>query len=96
MPKFFRRSDNSLSFFRKTPGKTYWIGVKKIKIHPDFLQSTIRKDKFARKKEHYLNTGEFESPIVLSSNNTLLDGYSSYLIAKDFGLEKVPVMYEVI
>ena len=38
-------------------------------------------------------TGEFESPILLNRNFELIDGYTSYIIAKTENLHKVPVYF---
>ena len=78
---------------KRKPGVVYWVDLNKIKIQPSFQKATIGAAKYQKKLNHYLNTGEFESTIYLAQDNTLLDGYSSYLIAKQFDLGKIPVVY---
>ena len=76
-----------------TPGCEYWIDLKDIDIQIDFLRKHPSKQKMERKWDYYRQTGEFESPILLNRNFVLLDGYSSYLIAKTENMHKVPVYF---
>ena len=41
-----------------------------------------------------MRTGKFESQIVLTKDFVLTDGYSSYKLAKRYGEDKVPVVFE--
>lgn len=82
-----------MKFFTKKTDKEYIIDISKIKVRSDFLQTQIGQKKWLRKLNYFKRTGEFESKIILSQDNLLLDGYSTYLIAKEFGLDKVPVWY---
>ena len=74
-------------------GHKYWIPVDKIVITPDFACTRIGTKKWRRKKHYYYRTGELESQIVLTKDFILLDGYSSYRIAKYVGIDKVPVVF---
>ena len=40
-----------------------------------------------------MRTGIFESQIVLTKDFILVDGYSSYQLAKRYGEDKVPVVF---
>ena len=75
------------------PGCEYWVDLKDIDIPIDFLRHHPRREKMERKWDYYKQTGEFESPILLNRNFVLLDGYSSYIIAKTGNLHKVPVYF---
>ena len=75
-------------------GYEYWIPIDQIIISPDFEQTRIGKNKWRWKKRYFYRTGKFESPIILDKSFTLLDGYSSYRIAKYVGIDKVPVYFE--
>lgn len=46
-----------------------------------------------RKIQYWLETGEFESYILLSKYFTLVNGYSSYKIVKQSGIDIVPVYF---
>lgn len=75
-------------------GYEYWIPTDQIIITPEFARTRIGAKKWRRKKRYYYRTGEFESQIVLTKDFILLDGYSSYRIAKYVGIDKVPVVFE--
>lgn len=87
----FRRIKSIFGLYE--PGHEYWISIDKIRILPRFQKSTIRPSKWKRKLEYYHITGEFQSQIILHKDFTLVDGYSTYQIAKFYGLGKVPVTF---
>ena len=74
-------------------GYEYWIPIDKIVITPDFARTHIGTKKWRHKKWYFYRTGKFESQIVLTRDFILLDGYSSYRIAKYVGIDKVPVVF---
>lgn len=61
-----------------------------IKIRDSFANSKPNKKKMWMKRELYKHFGEL-SPIVVDGNNVLVDGYISYLILKEFGIESTKV-----
>lgn len=71
----------------------YWVYFRDIKITPQFAATRPRYQKMSKKWDYYRNTGEFESPIILTRDFVLVDGYTSYLIAKEQELDKVPVYF---
>lgn len=87
---------NLLTLFKRKykTNYEYWVNLCEIKINPQFTKSPPRSTKMAQKYNWYCKYGEFQSPIVLDHNFVLIDGYTSYLIAKEFDLEKVPVYFE--
>jgi len=74
--------------------REHWIGLDKIHISPTFASSRVGSKKLSLKWKHYLSTGEFESRILLDKNFTLVDGYSTYLIANKMNLGKVAVQFK--
>ena len=74
-------------------GHEYWIPINRIIITPDFARTRIGPQKWKQKKRYYYRTGKFESQIILTKDFILLDGYSSYRIAKYIGIDKVPVVF---
>ena len=74
-------------------GYEYWVYLKDIKISPQFEETPPRFKKMGRKWSYYKNTGEFESPIILNRDFELIDGYTSYIIAKKSEIDKVPVHF---
>ena len=80
-------------FGKYETGYEYWINLKDIQITPEFRSTYPRFKKMAQEWDYYRKTGDFESPIMLMRNFTLVDGYTSYLIAKIQGMDKVPVYF---
>ena len=74
-------------------GYEYWVPTDQIIITPDFARTRIGTRKWIHKRNYYFRTGQFESQIVLTKDFVLLDGYSSYKLAKRYGEEKVPVVF---
>ena len=74
-------------------GYEYWVHTDQIIITPDFARTRIGTKKWIRKRNYYMRTGRFESQIVLTKDFILVDGYSSYKLAKRYGEDKVPVVF---
>ena len=81
---------------RRKPGVIYWLNTDKIKIEAERLAAQINQDKYDFELKYYLDTGMFWSTIYLKKDDTLVDGYYSYLIAKQFNLGKIPVVYDEV
>lgn len=75
------------------PDHEYWIYTKDIQINPAWRKTLIGEKKWKRKKKYWYRTGEFQSKIILDRNFNLVDGYSSYMIAKTRHIDKVPVYF---
>ncbi len=67
--------------------------IKNIKIYPCFSEHPPKQGKLEGKECKYAQSGMAELDIVLDAENYLIDGYCSYLIAKEKGLTHVPVRY---
>jgi hypothetical protein len=74
-------------------GYEYWVYFNEIIIHPEFEKTPPRRIKFSQKMDYYLKHGEFQSPILLNKDFELVDGYTSYLIAKKCHIDKVAVYF---
>lgn len=74
-------------------GYEYWVNLKDIKVPYTFKKTKIGTVKWNHKIGYWLRTGEFESPIILHRDFTLVDGYSSAKIAHLKGIDKVPVYF---
>lgn len=80
---------------RKKPGRIYYVRTNEIKIQNSWNKTPPRRDKYERKKNYFLENGSFESTVYLTENNVLIDGYTTYLLAQEFGLGKIPAVYIV-
>lgn len=63
-----------------------------IKIQEKFKKHPPKARKmFERRGYYWYCHRKFYTPIVINKNNVLIDGYTSYLLAKDYGMKYVPV-----
>lgn len=65
------------------------IDIEKIKIKDDFKKHKPRYKKLKSREIYFLKNNEFYSPIILNKDNVLIDGYTSYLIAKKLNFKQV-------
>lgn len=68
------------------------IPLSEIKIPKSYFESAPSVDKLTYAREFYETYGFIDQPILLNNNGYLFDGYIRYLVAKERGLEKVPVI----
>ena len=68
------------------------IKIKKIKIPEGFQQHPPKPDKIRYYYWFYLDKGYFSQSIVINKHRVLLDGYTTYLLAKMFNIKTLEVM----
>ncbi len=66
------------------------VRLENIKIKKDFSEPKERKMK--ERRNYFNKYGYFKSPIILDKNNTLLDGYTTYLLAKEIGYKSITIL----
>ena len=90
--------ENNRNLKRKYAQKTIITTIKlsKIKIPHKFKRKYPKPEKMLRKYKFFLKHKKLESFIIINKQNILIDGYTSYLIAKAFGFKKVTVMIKDI
>lgn len=70
--------------------------LRKIKISDRFRTHPPKKDKLNSRREVFLNHSEdfldLHHPIIVNKDNTLIDGYCTYLILKEYNVKKFPVI----
>lgn len=64
------------------------ININEIKILSDYLNSNPSPIKFKFWCNYFEKNKKQGKPIVLNSNNELIDGYIQYLVLKNFGVEE--------
>lgn len=69
------------------------IDINLIKIPKKFTKP--RKEKLDNRIKFYNKYKYFEVPIIIDPNNTLVDGYTSYLIAKKYNLKTVQAKIKI-
>ena len=58
-----------------------------------YKESPPRFKKMMHKREYFRRNDRFESKIVLSRDFLLIDGYTSYLLAKENGMKHVEAYF---
>lgn len=69
------------------------IDINLIKIPKHFTKP--RKSKLNKRIEFYNKNKYFEAPIIIDPSNTLIDGYTSYLVAKKYNLKTVQAKVKI-
>jgi len=64
-----------------------------IKIYPCFAAHEPKPEKMQQKEKYLEETGALQSQIILDSRGNLIDGYTSYLLAKAHGIQCIPIRY---
>ena len=84
---------NKLMRLTKKTGRVYWVSVEKIKVPQEFSMTPPKSKKMESKWEYYRKTGKLQSSILLTRNYVLVDGYTSYIIACEAEMGKIPVQF---
>ena len=72
--------------------RQHYMKLSKIKIKDSFKKTEPKNWKMRERWEYYRCNDRLYSPIVIDKSNYLVDGYTSYLIAKEDGLKEVEVV----
>ena len=75
------------------PSEPYTVKVSDIIIPEEFKATKPRFKKMIQKREFYRKNNRFESKIVLNKDFLLIDGYTSYIIAKENGMKYVEAYF---
>ena len=79
-------------YLKKSEGNQE-MKVDDIKIYPCFAAHEPKPEKMQQKERYFEETGALQSQIILDGRGNLIDGYTSYLIAKARGIENASVQY---
>lgn len=60
----------------------------------DNRMAQISTNKLNIKRNYYLKYGYFRDDIIINDKNEIIDGYSTYILAKNFGIKKIIVKRE--
>lgn len=74
-------------------GEVFGVPTDDIKIFPCFAEHPPKTGKMQQKEQHFTETGLLQSQIILDNRGNLIDGYTSYLLARQQGIRVVPVRY---
>ena len=76
-----------------SPGEPYKVKVSDISIPEEFKATKPRFEKMIQKRKFYRKNNRFESKIVLNKDFLLIDGYTSYIIAKENDMKHVEAYF---
>lgn len=74
-------------------GEVVDIVADEVRIYPCFWSHEPKSEKMRQKEQYFEETGALQSQIILDGNGYLIDGFTSYLLAKKHGIQTVPVRY---
>lgn len=83
---------NEFSKIINRPNEGEIVKIDNIKIFNSFTKPNPKK--LDRRRKYYLKHKYFRSVIVLSKNNYLIDGYTTYLLAKEMKFDYITVLRE--
>lgn len=74
-------------------GYEYCVNLSDIKIKENFKLHNPNSSKMYWKRKYFKENRKFESKILLNRDFELVDGYTSYLIAKEENMKYVDVYF---
>lgn len=90
---FIRKTLMLIDNFLKEDEGERIMKIDDIKIYPCFAAHSPKAEKMAQKEQYFAETGLLQSQIILDGNGYLINGFTSYLLAKEHGIQIVPVRY---
>lgn len=90
---FIRKTLAVIDNYLKKDEGARMMKIDDIKIYPCFAAHEPKPEKMGQKEQYFKETGLLQSQIILDSRDSLIDGYTSYLLAKAHGIQCVPIRY---
>lgn len=91
--KYAQENIDEISKIINRPREGEIIKIDSIKISKKFQKPNI--EKLNARKEYYKKHKYFRSTIILNNKNYLLDGYTTYLLAKEMNFDYITILREV-
>ena len=90
--EYAQKNVNEISRIINRPNEGEIVKIDNIKILKVF--KTPNQEKINSRRKYYKKYKYFRSMIVLNKNNYLLDGYTTYLLAKEMKFDYITVLRE--
>ena len=74
-------------------GQSCNMEIGDIQIYPCYEEHPPKPEKMEHKAQYFEQTGRFQSEIILDKDGYLIDGYTSYLLAREQGMKRVLIRY---
>ena len=88
--KYAQKDIDELTKILNRPKEGDIVKIDNIKIRKDFKKP--RAQKLKQRRKYYEKYNYFRSTIVLSQDNYLLDGYTTYLLAKEMKFDFITIV----
>lgn len=88
--KYAKENIDELSRIINRPKEGEIVKISNIKIKENFKKP--RSQKIKQRRKYYQRHNYFRSVIVLNKDNYLLDGYTTYLLAKQMNFEYITIV----
>lgn len=90
---FIRKVFIVIDKYLKEDRREQEMRIEDIKIFPCFSAHQPKPEKMQQKEQYFMETGLLQSQIIVDTGGNLIDGYTSYLLARAHGIQSVPVRY---
>lgn len=90
---FIRKTLMLIDNFLKEDEGERIMKIDDIKTYPCFAAHSPKAEKMEQKEQYFAETGLLQSQIILDGNGYLINGFTSYLLAKEHVIQIVPVRY---
>lgn len=90
--EYAQNNIDELSKILNRPKEGEIVKLKNIKIPYYFVKPN--KQKINKRERYYKKHGYFRSVIILNKNNSLKDGYTTYLLALKWGYDYITILRE--
>lgn len=87
---YAQRDIDEISRILNRPKEGEIVKLSNIKI-PKYLKNPSRW-KMAQRRKYYQQYGYFRSPIILDEFGYLVDGHTTYLLAKEMGFDYITIL----
>ncbi len=92
--KYTQKDIDELSKILNRPREGEIVKISNIKIPKKFKKPNY--NKIARRKEYFKKYGYFRSTVILNDKNYLVDGYTTYLLAKEMKFDYITILREEV
>lgn len=88
----FNTLENAMKYCAKKNVKKVRMKIDDIQIFSDFLKIYPSAKKIEKRMQELKTTGRFENMIEVNEDGVLVDGYTTYVLAKGFGWKEIDVI----
>lgn len=90
--KIFNSFEEAMRYCAKKNVRKIRMKIEDIKIPNGFLKTYPCPEKIEKRMQELRATGNFENMIEVDENGKLVDGYTTYVLAKGFGWKEIEVI----